>query len=255
MIRRRPRAAGAIAAAGYLGVVVITGWFTTRLVRPLFEGFQPAPAYRWVRPPPAFATGNLAPEGASGEVAIAAGTSRPASVFTSDGQVTISLGPGAVAPHGTDTSVRVTISPLDPAGLPAPPAGLRPDGNAYRVTASYRPSGAPVGPLASPGNITFAVPLPARELAVSVDGSSWDRLGGQRVSGGTSEATILAGPGIYLPVADVAPSTDVITDGRHRPVVGTAAVAVAVVVLAGLLTAVPRMVRTRRAGSTEDGPG
>lgn len=246
MILRRPRAAGVVLAAGYLCAVVLTGWTTARLVRPLFEGFQPAPAYRWVRPPAAFASGNLTPSPASGVVDLSGSQSKAASVFTADGQATLSLAPGAVGPHGVDTRLDVTITPADPTGLAPPPAGLRPDGNAYRLALVYGPSGAPLDHLASPGDITFAVPVPARDVAVSTDGVTWSLLGGQRLSGGTSEATVLRGPGIYLPVAPPGTAVDVITPGTHRPAVGTIAVAVAVVVLAGVLVLAPAAVRSLR---------
>ena len=106
----------------------------------------PAP-YHWVSPPPDQAAGNQAPASGSATVSFTDGTSDPASVFADDGQVTLSLPRGALAPVGGQTGVRITITPVRP--QPAAPHGYLADGNAYSVTATYVGSGQPAAFLMS----------------------------------------------------------------------------------------------------------
>jgi len=248
----RPGAAGALAAAGYLAAVALTGMLASRLVRPLFEGFQPAPAYRWVRPPPPFATGNQAPLPGDGSVALrdgAATGSAAGGVVTPDGQVTVSLGPGAFGRHPGDTAATITITPVDPGALAPLPPGLRADGNAYRIDMAYSPSRAGVGALAAPGDVTLAVPVPAKGLARTGPGRPWEALSGLRVAGGTGETAALPGPGVYVAVAAATPSTEIVTPGAGRPVLGTAAVAAATAALAALMVLAPTaLLRHRKPG-------
>ena len=63
------------------------------------------------------------------------------------------------------------------------PADVRPNGNAYRVTMTYQPSGAPATTITAPGNVLLTVPLPAAGLLYSGDGRTWTSIGKQTVPG------------------------------------------------------------------------
>jgi hypothetical protein len=58
-------------------------------------------------------------------------------VATGDGQCTVIFNDGAVAAGPAGSTLTVTITPLDPASLAPPPAGMRFDGNACRLEANY----------------------------------------------------------------------------------------------------------------------
>jgi hypothetical protein len=75
---------------------------------------------------------------------ITATGSPPDNVNTDDGQASVIFPPDGVVPKPGETAVNVTITPLDPATVASPPAGLDYDGNAYRITAVYAKSGAPI---------------------------------------------------------------------------------------------------------------
>jgi hypothetical protein len=81
-------------------------------------------------PQPGRAALDLNPEGKS-----------PGSVATGDGQCTVIFNDGSVAAGPAGTTLTVTITPLDPASIAPPPAGLRFDGNACRFEAAYGKSG------------------------------------------------------------------------------------------------------------------
>jgi hypothetical protein len=130
----------ALLGVTYAAVLVWTVGFHTRHVRPLYDGFTPTEQYRWVDPPAFFASGNKRPTGVSAAVRLTPAGSRPAGIATADAQLVLDLGAGAVAAHGHDTKVRITITPVSAAQLDRVPGDLRANGNAYRVSATYEPS-------------------------------------------------------------------------------------------------------------------
>jgi hypothetical protein len=134
----------AVLGVTYAAVLVWTVGVHTRHVRPLYDGFTPTEQYRWVEPPAFFASGNKHPTGVSSTVELTRAGSRPAGIATSDAQLVLDLGAAAVAAHGRDTKVRITIAPVSAARLDRVPSGLRANGNAYLVSATYEPSRAPV---------------------------------------------------------------------------------------------------------------
>ena len=133
---------GTAAAVAY----VATGVFsmsTGRPVLPVFDGLAPPVPYRWVSPPPEAEPGNLPP--APGRDTIDVGANP--GVFgatTDDGQAHVTLPAEFVELPEEVEAIRVSLTPLDPEMLGPPPDGMRFDGNAYRVTATYVPSGDPV---------------------------------------------------------------------------------------------------------------
>lgn len=134
---------GGAAVAFYLAMVWVV--VSPLPVRLLYEGMAPLPPYRWVKPPPDLAATNETPRPWTGTIAFRAGASEPTSLATGDGQVIAVFRQGAVAPRDGEASVRITLTPLDPETLSPPPAGLRFDGNAYRVDAVYTGRGTAAG--------------------------------------------------------------------------------------------------------------
>jgi hypothetical protein len=180
--RLGPLGVGLVLVAVY--VLAITGTLPFgHNVRPLFEGIGPPPAYRWVKPPAADASANVPPAPNDTDIPLTPTGSQQSGAQSEDNQVVLNMAPNAVPPHPPDTSVRIHIEPLDPATLGPTPADLRPNGNAYRVTMTYQPSGAPATTITTPGNVLLTVPLPAAGLLYSADGRSWTNIGKQTVAG------------------------------------------------------------------------
>ncbi|MDQ6837083.1 MAG: hypothetical protein M3137_01740 [Actinomycetota bacterium] len=242
--RRRPVLLGVAAVAAYVGVAVATMSGGSRL-RPLYDGLTPPPPYRWVSPPKEFAAGNVKPTPATDNLPLGADGTDIRGVATDDGQFVLNLPRGAVAPHEGDTSVTIDVTPLDPASLGPLPPGLRADGNAYRVSAVYQPSGQPVGPLAQPGNVIVTVPEPTQDLLYSPDGRAWTRLSTRNLSGPVSPDSTFDKPGYYLGAAPPTPGGDA-SPGSSGIGDRVLAVAVITVVLAAGLWFVPAVVRRRR---------
>lgn len=133
---------GAAAALVY----VVTGLLSASggmPVLPLFDGLAPPVPYRWVNPPPELEAGNQRP--LPGQATLDVGANP--GVFgatTDDGQAHVTLPVEFVKLPEEVDAIRVALTPLDPESLVPPPGGMRFDGNAYRVTATYVPSGDPV---------------------------------------------------------------------------------------------------------------
>jgi len=195
--RTSPLAVGAALVALY--VLAITGTLPFgHNVRPLFEGIGPPPAYRWVKPPPSFASGNVPPAPNDTDVAMTPSGSQQSGAQSEDNQLVLNLAPNAVPPHPPDTSVRIHIEPIDPATLGPIPPEFRPNGNAYKVTMTYQPSGTPATTITSPGNILLTIPLPAAGLLFSPDGHAWTNIGKQTVAGQPIVGGPFDAPGFYI---------------------------------------------------------
>lgn len=192
---------GAVLAALYLAVAAATTSWAPGRVRPLYDGFGSHPGqYNWVSPPREFAEGNQRPESAEGEISFEAAASLPASAGPNDGQALAALPPGSVAAHPPDTRATVTLTPLDAATLGPLPAGLRPEGNAYRVDIAYS-SGAKVVALEKPGTVGLTSVVPADTLLYSLDGKAWETTTGKALATGNGVSGPLAATGHYLAAA------------------------------------------------------
>lgn len=135
----------------------------------------PAP-YHWVSPPPSQAAGNQAPTAGSAIVSFTDGVSDPASVFTDDGQVTLSLQQGSFTAMPGETAVQLQISPVRP--QPSAPHDFVRDGNAYSIQATYVPSGQPAT-LLNPALVDMRYPLGRRPASVYlIAGPTWTPIGG-----------------------------------------------------------------------------
>ncbi len=143
-------AGGALALAYVVTVGVTVGLHPGR-VRPLYEGFSPPATYHWVNPPTLFEHNNQKPTVTHATVKLGPDGSLATGIQTDDAQLVLGMAAGAVPRHGSDTSVAVTITPLDPATLAPLPSPNRANGNAYQVAMVYRPSGVAVTRLAAAG--------------------------------------------------------------------------------------------------------
>ena len=249
--RRRTAVIGLGLTVAYALVCLTTLRVTGHDVRPLFEGIGPDSPYRWVNPPKEFAPGNVKPEASSTDVGFLATGSRSAGLVSSDSQLVINLDAGAVPPKPGDTQVTVAFVPLDPATLGKLNPPLRPDGNAYRVEMTYKPSGGPVPALTAPGNLLILVPEPADTVLFSSDGRTWQQLDSQHESGSGAESAALASPGYYLAGTSRPPPSPVASSsGGYSTIVVVVAVSLLAIVLAWTPYVRQRLRRRRPAGKT-----
>lgn len=234
-------------AIAVLGLYMIAVWLTMSAsghhVLPLFEGTGPPPPYQWVKPPPAFAAANVAPGPASQVSAFKSGKTPAFVAATADGQVIINFGAGAFGQNPGDDTVRVAITPLDPATLGPAPTPLKPDGNAYHIEFSYQPSGTPVIGLATPSNLVMSAPLTATSLLYSDDGQKWTAVTSQPVAGPSVVGATITKPGWYL----VGTTHNLVSGPKGTSGGDTALIAVVVaLVAAGLGGAAVLLGRRRR---------
>jgi hypothetical protein len=164
---------GIAVAAVYVVALAVTVALHADHTRPLYDGFVPPSSYRFVDPPAFFAAGNVEPAATTQRIPLGAGGSAAAGVATPDGQFVLSLGRGALPAMRGATEVAVRITPLAPITLPPVPDGLRPNGNAYRVTMTYEPRGGTVGRLAAPGSLVLEIPEIGRGLFATDHRGAW----------------------------------------------------------------------------------
>ena len=240
-----PLEVGLILLAVY-AVTVVASLPLGHGVRPLFEGIGPPPAYRWVKPPPAFAATNVPPRANESDVGLGPQGSDQAGVLSEDSQLVLNLPAHAIAPHPADTSVKVRVTPLDPAPLGPLPEGLGANGNAYQVRLAHQPSGQDVATLAVPGNILLTVPLTTAGLWFSPDGRAWQRVGNQTVPGQPVVGGPFAQPGYYMAGTHLTPATKPAAGSSNVTGIVIAVVLTAALALAlGLTPAVRRRLRGR----------
>jgi hypothetical protein len=226
----------------YLAGAAISGRASILARRPLLDGLAPPTPYRWVNPPPDLASGNRPPASTRFTVKLTAQGSQIGAFSTSDGQVNLVLSEGAVPARAGQTGVEVAVDPVDPATLGPVPAGLVGAGNAYRIQASYRPSGGKVDALGGQSSVGLVYPLlatavsdPGGHLVLSsADGRAWERLRSTDTPGTHQVSAGLARTG-YVQVG-VAPSVSggSAGDTRNRTLLLATGVA-AVIVIAALL--------------------
>jgi hypothetical protein len=168
----------------YLAGAAVSGRASILARRPVLDGLAPPTPYRWVKPPPELAAGNKPPASTRFTLQLTAGGSRLGAFSTSDGQINLVLSQGAVPARAGQTAVEVTVDPLDPATLGPVPSGLVGAGNAYRIQATYRPSGGKIDSLAGQSSVGLVYPLlttavanPAgHQVLSSPDGRTWEAL-------------------------------------------------------------------------------
>ncbi|HEU5002793.1 MAG TPA: hypothetical protein VFW71_08450 [Actinomycetota bacterium] len=171
--RVKPLAVGLAIAGAYL--LVALGSFALRWVprAPVLDGLQPPPPYQWVKPPPARASNNKPPQGATQSIDIGPGDTG-GSVTTPDGQCQVVLDANSVPLAPGQTSVKITMTPIDPSTVgPPPPGGFVYDSNAYQVSAAYEPSGQAITSLSATIVMAYATNA---DRVIQWTGSSWNSL-------------------------------------------------------------------------------
>jgi hypothetical protein len=210
---------------------------------PLFDGLAPPPAYRWVRPPPELRNANLAPASASASasVALTDAGSAAAVVSTADDQAQLSLPAGAFPPAAGQTGLGVAIQPLDPVAVPPPPAGTAIEGNPYRITVAYVPSGA-TATAVQPVDVMLRYPVDATQM-ILFTGSTW------RPLPTTLESAALAVDATTTQFGVFAATSTEVTPARPRRIPAWAYWAAGVALLAaGIPTLASRRKRLRPRG-------
>lgn len=216
MSPRRVLAVGLVVVAAYAGLAAFSGHLSPLARGPLLDGIGPPQAYRWVNPPADLAAANQPPSAGEFRIPLDPNGSRPEVFVTSDNQVTIVVPSKAFANQERQTSVLLSVDPVDPAELASPGKEVTVFGNAYQLTASYRPSGDPA-PLTVPMDLILLYPVTTNlhaathQLFTSPDGTAWqekagtDSLAAQQAEGpmpelgyvlvgGTGAASLSASP-------------------------------------------------------------
>ena len=207
------RLAGAIGVlVAYVALAAISGWLSPLARRPVLDGLGPLAPYRWVSPPPELASSNVAPAAGDFEIALSPTGSEAVVFVTTDNQVTVLIDDGTLGPHADDRSVRLRVTPVDPATLGELPSELVAFGNALQIRATYEPSGARVRTFAKPLRIVVIYPVTAdlhaskHELRFSPDGNEWspiessDSVGLQQVEGSIPQ------PGLAVVAGELTPN-------------------------------------------------
>jgi hypothetical protein len=254
--RRTTALVGVAVVAAYVASAAIAGHLSPLARGPLLDGGQSQQPYHWVHPPTSLASTNVAPSSATADVPLGPKGSRALpGLVTSDKQVILILAAGVIPPHGSDTQVRIDITPVDPATLSSLGGSLEPFGNAYRVTGTYLPSKTPVSKLAPSKklDVVLAYPVTAslyaqkHKILFSPTGTDWlalkstDLVIQQQVEGQP--------PGMGYVVVGGTPGPSVVTSS---PGVGsgggtnTLAIALAVVAGAALLIGLGLVLRNGR---------
>jgi hypothetical protein len=223
----------------YLAGAAVSGRASILARRPLLDGLAPPTPYRWVNPPPELAAANKPPASTRFTVKLQADGSRLGAFSTGDGQINLVLSEGAIPPRSGQTEVEVAVDPVDPATLGPPSSGLVVAGNAYRIQASYRPSGAKVTALGGQSSVGLVYPLLATAVAdvgghvvlSSADGRSWKQLASTDTPGTHQVSAQLNRTG-YVQVGVPPSAGGSGSDQRSRILLLASAVAVAIVAAA-----------------------
>ena len=180
MTRRRVAVLGLAALTAYVALAGLSGRLSPLARGPLLDGIGPPQPYRWVSPPQELAATNQPPSAGAFHVPLDPNGSRPEVFVTSDNQVTVIVPAGSFDLRPGQTAVTLSVDPVDPASLSAPGKGLTVFGNAYRIRATYRPSGE-AAPLATPLDVVLLYPVTTNlhasthQLYVSAEGTAWGR--------------------------------------------------------------------------------
>jgi hypothetical protein len=234
--------AGIGIAVLYLAGAALSGRASPLTRRPLLDGLAPPAPYRWVKPPPDLAASSKPPASLRVSVKLTATGSQIGAFATSDGQFNLVLSEGAVPARPGQTSVAVAIDPADPATLGPAPPGLIVAGNAYRIQASYRPSGARIATFGGRSSVGLVYPLLATAVAspsghlvlTSADGRAWQQLQSTDTPGTHQVSAPLATAGYVMAAVPPAGPGGGGGNGRGRFLLIAGAVA-ALLVLAAVL--------------------
>jgi hypothetical protein len=214
-----------------------------------YDGIAPPQPYRWVSPPPQFKGSNQQPLSGHGTARVAAnGVVDPGSVFTQDGQASIAFVPGAFTAPPDRSPVMVNIKPV--AEFPDP-------GDTHLATNVYCFSSS--SPLAAGKDALITLqfsdqlPAPSDIYEYQSDGP-WQKIGSTGSAAPFSIAARATSLGCFAAgypanAAQTAQGARV-GGGQTLPII--VAVAILVVVLAGIPLAVLRRRRAREGEFEEE---
>jgi hypothetical protein len=242
----------------YLAGAAVSGRASILARRPLLDGLAPPTPYRWVTPPQELAAANKAPASTRFTVDLGPNGSQLGAFSTSDGQINLVFSEGAVPARSGQTGVEVAVDPVDPATLGPVPEGLVAAGNAYRIRASYQPSGARVGALGGQSSVGLVYPLlntavanPGGHVVLSsADGRAWERLASTDTPGTHQVSAGLPRTGYVLVGVPPSAGEGGGGDSRTRTLLLASGAALAIVAVALLLRR-----RMAPAGPTRPGRG
>ncbi|MGZ5213867.1 MAG: hypothetical protein ACXWXM_09175 [Actinomycetota bacterium] len=176
--RRGAIVAGLVSVTVYAALAALSGHLSPLARGPLLDGLGPPQPYRWVDPPPDLTSGNQPPSSGVFHVPLDAGGSQPEVFVTSDNQATVVVPQGAFDKAPGQVEVTFKVDPLDPSTLASPGRHLTIFGNAYRLQATYQPSG-DEATLALPLDVVLLYPVTPNlhaslhQLYTSLDGKAW----------------------------------------------------------------------------------
>ena len=236
MSRRKAVVAGLVCATVYAALAALSGHLSPLAKGPLLDGIGPPQPYRWVNPPPDLAATNQPPSSGVFHVPLDPNGSRPEVFVTSDNQITIVVPKGAFPLKAGQIEIVLKVTPLDPATLASPGASVTVFGNAYRLQATYQPSGDRVD-LKLPLDAILLYPVTPNlhaaihTLYTSPDGKTWtaqegsDSLAQQQAEGPMPELG-------YVMVAGEAGGSTVTPAGSSG---GSGSTAIVLIVLAACI--------------------
>jgi hypothetical protein len=244
-VNRRALALGLAAAIVYVAGAAVSGHLSIFARRPILDGTGPPVPYAWVSPPPELVFTNKPP--ASGNFTVTIGTkgSKPDTLSTADAQLTLIVPAGAFAPTSGARAIGVKVEPLDPASIARIPGPETPQGNLYRITATYLPSNAPVRNFAKPLEAVVEYPVTpnvhttSHLLEYAADGKSWSKVASADSTAFQQVQAPVAGPGYVIVAANVSalPSTlpPVSSGGGSRRIVALIVIAVCLAIIVAAL--------------------
>ena len=138
---------------GLLGAwLVVLARGVVPLAPPLYDGITVAPEpFRYVSPPPDLASTNKPPASGQGDLQVATGINKLATVQTDDKQVLAFFPEGALS----TTAAKITIKITPETSPPPPPSGNKLIGNVYGIE---EVGVTPQPPLAKPSQVLLRIP-------------------------------------------------------------------------------------------------
>jgi hypothetical protein len=217
--------------------------------RPPSEGLTLRPAHRWVRSVPSLAAQTTQPATDTFELRFRGRPPRSdlGGLSTRDDQFFVAFSEGAVRSSPGQTSIRIQVTPVDPAALGPRPQGLEAVGNAYCLQVSYAPSGRPIKGFAGEVKAGFSYSLAAAtalgdlSLVYSRDGRAWTRLETADAPGVREATSRIPGPGYLLLATSPVGAGTGDTPGAHAR-----RLTLVLVLVAGLVVVVAVLVVLRR---------
>ena len=178
--RRRELIAGTCAIGVFLAGAALSGWLSPLGRRPLLDGLSAPPPYNYVSPPPG-AQSQKQPASGTFDVELTDAGSKADVFATGDVQFTLVAERGMAPANDDDAEVVLEVEPLDPATAGPLPDDLEPQGNVYRLSGRYEPSGRPLRRFSAPSQVILSYPAQPgvhqkHTLLFSGDGERWQPL-------------------------------------------------------------------------------